>query len=115
MHLYASWLQELAIELRAKQDLLASGNHTVFSVMARFTPLRYWLVSASAIKIYQVSLLAGLGALGLYFIRIGRYQTHSTVAEVAFLIACIPLLAFTSENAFLFTLPVIVLLLGHLN
>ncbi len=113
--LYLSWFQELAIELRAKQDLLADANHTIFSVGARYTPLQYLLTNAAAIKIYQLGMLAGLGSIVLGYIRMGRNLPENTTAEVSFLIACIPLLAFTSENAFLFTAPCIILVLYRIN
>ncbi len=114
-HLYGSWFQELAIELRMKQDLLANANHTIFSVVARYTPLYYVLTSAWVIKIYQLGVLATMGIIILYYIKIGDNEPKNTAAEVSFLIACIPLLAFTSENAFLFTAPCIILLLSRIN
>lgn len=112
-HLYLSWFQELAIELKAKQSLLADGNHTIFSVVARYTPLQHVLNSASAIKIYQFIMLGLIGSLFLLFSRWGHYLPQHKVPELSFLTALIPLFAFTSENAFLFSAPCIIYLLYH--
>lgn len=111
--LYNGWFQELLIELSAKQDLLQSGNHTIFSVLARYTPLQFILTSEAAIKVYQLSLLALIGLYILYFLRAGAGLRQRTVYDVAVLVAFIPLFAVTSLNAFLFTLPCMVLLLYH--
>jgi hypothetical protein len=109
--LYRSWFQELLIEMAAKQDLLQEGNHTIFSVLARYSPLRYLLQTATAIKVYQLVLLAALAGYIWLYIRMGTYLKKNTATEIALLIALIPLFAFTSQNAFLFALPCIVLLL----
>jgi hypothetical protein len=109
--LYKSWFQELLIEMEAKQDLLQEGNHTIFSVLARYSPLRYLLQTATAIKVYQLVLLAALAGYIWLYIRMGTYLKKSAATEIALLIAFIPLFAFTSQNAFLFALPCIVLLL----
>ncbi|MDB5261602.1 MAG: hypothetical protein JWQ14_883 [Adhaeribacter sp.] len=111
--LYLSWFRELAIELAAKQGLLQEGNHTIFSVLGRYTPLKLLLIDAKAARIFQLIILAGIGVLLLYFIRKGRSLPQPAVAEGAVLIGLIPLFAFTSLNAFLFLLPCIVFLLYH--
>ena len=108
VQLNQSWITELTIELSAKQDLMAAANHTIFSVLARYTPLQYLLHTNMAIKVYQVLVLLGIGLLFLYFMWTGRKQNNSLVAEMAFLTTLIPMFAFTSQNAFLFTLPAIV-------
>lgn len=112
-NLYASWLQELFIELQAKQSLIAEGNHTIFSIVARYTPVQYLLTSAAAIKIYQLLLLGIIGSLFLLFVRWGRHLPQPKIPELAFLIALLPLFAFTSENAFLFTAPCFIYLICH--
>lgn len=114
-HLYVSWFRELAIELAAKQSLLTAGNHTVFSVLARYTPLKFLVLNATAARIYQVIILALIGLSLHYFIRLGRKLQYPLVAEGAVLIALIPLFAFTSMNAFLFALPCLVYLLYYFS
>ncbi len=111
-HLYLSWWNELAIELNTKQNLLVSSNHTIFSVLARFTPLKFVLVNEVVQKVYQLFILLGLGFAFLKF-STKQSQQGKTINEFSFLIALIPLLAFTSENAFIFELPVILLLLYY--
>ena len=110
--LYLSWFNELAIEMKMKQDLLAAGNHTIFSVLARYTPLQLLLPNAQAVKIYQLIVLGSIATCFLLFIKSSRKEWQNYyVAEMAFLIAFIPMLAFTSYNAFLFATPCIVILL----
>ena len=110
--LYLGWFNELAIEMKMKQDLLAAGNHTIFSVLARYSPLKLMLTNAQAIKIYQLIVLGIIAGSFLLFIKLSRKRLPNYyVAEMAFLIAFIPMLAFTSYNAFLFATPCMVILL----
>jgi hypothetical protein len=111
-HLYQSWQNELAVELSAKQNLLADANHTIFSVVARYTPTRFMLTTAHSQKIYQLIVLVLIG-IGFLFFSLRQRKKEATLSEFSFLIALIPLLAFTSENAFLFELPVIMILTYH--
>ena len=110
--LYLSWFTELAIELKAKQNLLEPGNHTIFSVFARYSPVQLVLTNAQTIKFYQILLLSILGGCFLLFTRLRRKEYSGFfVAEMAFITALIPMFAFTSQNAFLFTTPSIIVLL----
>ncbi|WP_266205333.1 glycosyltransferase family 87 protein [Pontibacter kalidii] len=111
--LYKGWLQELVLEMNAKQELLKSGNHTIFSVLARYTPIQYLLQSDAAIKVYQVVVLALIGGFVLYFVRAGEKLKNNFVSDVALLVALIPLFAVTSLNAFLFALPCMVVVLSN--
>lgn len=106
---YQLWINELLIELSHKQGLLNDANHTVFSVFARYTPVRYLVGSVAATKIYQLLMLGGLGILFYWFTRIktsnssAAQQEYNFLIEFSLLVACIPMLAFTSENAFIYT------------
>lgn len=111
-HLYQSWQNELVVELSAKQNLLADANHTIFSVVARYTPIKFMLTTSFSQKIYQLIVLALIG-IGFLFFSLRQRKKEGTLNEFSFLIALIPLLAFTSENAFLFELPVIIILTYH--
>jgi hypothetical protein len=111
-HLYQSWQNELAVELSAKQNLLADANHTIFSVVARYTPIKFMLTTALSQKIYQLIVLVLIG-IGFLFFSLRQRKKEATLNEFSFLIALIPLLAFTSENAFIFELPVIIILTYH--
>ncbi|AKD04502.1 glycosyltransferase family 87 protein [Pontibacter korlensis] len=111
--LYQGWIQELLIEMSAKQELFASGNHTIFSVLARYTPIKFLLFNETAIKVYQLTLLACIAGFVLYIVRQGESLKQNILIDVAVLTALIPLFAFTSLNAFLFTLPCIVILLYY--
>ncbi len=113
--LYDGWINELMIEMSGKQDLMADANHTIFSVLARYTPLQYLLTSPFSQKFYQL-LVLGIMALGfLKFMKKGEFIPFSFTSEFALLCSWIPLLAFSSQNAYLFTLPLIVYLMFHFD
>jgi len=115
--LYTSWINELGIELGNKLDLLAAGNHTIFSVLARSTPLRYLHWGDTGRIIYQLVILAILGSLFAYQI-LKNKRKNKIILIFIMLIAIIPLLAFTSYNAFIFCLPLITCLMfqfGRMN
>lgn len=109
--LYKSWIHELLVELGNKQDLFAKGNHTIFSVLARYSPLQFILGSDLVQKIYQLVILASIGIL---FYKLEKKQ-QSILAEMAVLIILIPLFAFTSKNAFIFAMPLSLYLLSHIK
>ena len=107
------WINELTAELGHKQGMLQSANHTMFSVFARYTPLRLITFTPMIIKIYQVILLGLMSVLILVFIWKGKRIENNYVSEFALLICVIPLLSFTSQNAFGFaTLMVFILLVN---
>ena len=108
--LYTSWYHELSLELGSKQELMSAGNHTIFSVLARHTPIGYFPLGGITRNIYQavVMLMLGLLFLRAYF---RRPVPNRASRLYIVLIAIIPLLAFTSYNAFIFTLPLLIYLL----
>jgi hypothetical protein len=106
---YQLWISELQIELSHKQGLLENANHTIFSVFARYMPIRFILVNNTISFIYQLVMLTGIGIFFLWFtkinsknISIAQQEYHSSI-EYSLLVSLIPLLAFTSENAFIYT------------
>ena len=109
--LYAAWFNELGIEMAAKQALTADANHTIFSVLARYTPIRYALVSDTAQTLYQLTVLGMMGLAFLWYMRRGRDTEKAFIGELALLAAWIPLLAFTSQNAFIYTMPLAIYLI----
>jgi len=106
--LQKAWFHELAVELGRKQDLFADANHTIFSVLARFTPLKFVLINETFQRIYQIVVLLLLGIAFLVFDR----KNKSELASVSVLIIFMPLFAFTSKNAFLFAMPLAMYLLA---
>ncbi len=102
LSIYQGWIKELLIELSHKQSLLSDSNHTIFSVVARYTPIKYLINSEILAKLYQLTLLGVIATIYFFFQKKGK-DKFSFVADLSFLIALIPLLAFTSENAFCFT------------
>ena len=101
---YSAWINEITIEMGHKQALLANANHTIFSVVARFTPLRFLLSDPGYVPFYQLVILT---ALMFFFYKTFKLSSmcktaDHTVLDFYLIIGFIPLLAFTSENAFVF-------------
>ncbi len=110
---YSNWFGELSIELSQKQDLLQDGNHTIFSVLARYTPVRFLDMTPMLSMVFQSIILILISIVIIFLIRRGRDLEDSMILESSFLIALIPLLSFTSYNAFGFLeLAVILMLLN---
>ncbi len=107
------WINELAVELGNKQSILQSANHTVFSVIARFSPLSLVSFTPVIIKIYQIIVLVIIGILVLVFMKKGKGIENNSIAEFALLISIIPLLSFTSQNAFGFAGLLVFILLAN--
>ncbi|MCP4550485.1 MAG: DUF2029 domain-containing protein [Bacteroidetes bacterium] len=97
---YNLWFNELGYELAKKQHLLANGNHTIFSVLARYTPLRLLEYTPIISKIYQWTVLVLIGFFILWFINKGKDQNNSEIINFGLIIGIIPLLAFTDTNSF---------------
>lgn len=111
---FSGWLGELGIELSGKQGLLDPGNHTIFSVLARYTPARFIVSGAVEILIFQALALILTGAAFGIIIFKGKNLPGSMALESAMLMGLIPLLAFTSYNAFGFLEAAVVLILFNL-
>ncbi|HSG68062.1 MAG TPA: glycosyltransferase family 87 protein [Bacteroidales bacterium] len=110
--LYGSWFNEISIELGNKQDLLASGNHTLFSVLARYTPLGTLVENPTGQFIYEITVMGIIALLFLW--QMLRNKSRETDRFIyILLIGFIPLLAVTSYNAYIFTLPLILYLMLH--
>jgi hypothetical protein len=118
---YGLWITELKTELSHKQSLLAGSNHTIFSVLARYTPLRWCMGSGMMATLYQVIVLALLAVYGYYFVKVLPRKTgHAnsvrlSVLDLALLTSLIPLLAFTSENAFIYTTVLVFVILLYFH
>jgi len=119
---YQMWINELLVELSHKQGLLDNANHTVFSVFARYTPVRFLVGNIIFDKIYQLMMLGIIALLFIWFTRIkagncsAKQKEYNFFIEFSLLVACIPLLAFTSENAFIYTqMLVFIILLNFKN
>jgi hypothetical protein len=106
---YQLWFTELRIELSHKQGLLENANHTIFSVFARYTPVRLLLIDKTYTFFYQLTMVIVIGISFLWFTVIrsknisSEQQDYFFIIEFSLLVSIIPLLAFTSENAFIYT------------
>jgi len=108
--LYFSWYKELSIELGNKQDLLAVGNHTIFSLLARYTPIGLINLEGTVRILYQALVMLMIGLFFLWYYFRNDVKDRSTRLFII-LVAIIPLFSFTSYNAFIFTLPLLMYLL----
>lgn len=108
-------MTEIKIELQEKQGMLQSANHTIFSVLARYSPLRLITFTPLVTNIYQGAVLCLLAGFIFWMVRRGEDLDRSYLLDFALLIACIPLLSFTSYNAFGFVELLVCLLLYHFH
>lgn len=99
---YRGWFQELLVDLGHKQMLLAPENHTLFSILARFTPFRLLDFTPETVFIFQLAIVGFVALLFLYLLHRGRDFKDNYVWEGAFLISLIPLLSSTGNYAFQF-------------
>ena len=111
----ALWYNELIVELSHKQDLMLPANHTIFSVLARYTFIGILLVTPLSVQIFQFVILALIGILILWFIYLGKQKSFGEISEIALLISLIPLLSFTSQNAFGFAGLLVMIILVYFN
>lgn len=108
--LYQSWHIELGKELKKKQILFAPANHTIFSVIARnLIPQSILAGKIVAKNIFQMTILISIGITFFLFIK----KSKNIVLHFFMLSATIPILAFTSANAFIYVFPLTVLLFSN--
>jgi len=91
---------ELTVALGEKQELLRAANHTVFSVIVRYSPLRLFDLGEVIVALYQAIVLLIIAGLFLYLCKIGKSVENSRIMEMALLISFIPLLTSTDRSAF---------------
>jgi hypothetical protein len=99
---YRHWFHELGVEMAWKQSLLSYANDTIFSLLARYTPLRLLDFTPGVTRIFQLVVSGAIALLFLYMIYRGRTIKDSYVLETGFLAALIPILSFTNNYAFQF-------------
>lgn len=99
---YQHWFHELGVEMAWKQSLLANENDTIFSLLARYTPLRLLDFTPEVTRIFQIAILSVVAFLFLYIYYRGRTIKDSYVLETGLLMALIPMLSFTNHYAFQF-------------
>jgi len=104
---YQLWINELQFELDQKQGLLENGNLTLFSVFARYTPIRLLINNSLISFVYQCIILLIIGVVFIWFTRMNSKDISSDqkqylfAIEFSLLLSIIPLLAYTSVNAFI--------------
>jgi hypothetical protein len=108
---YQNWFRELSVELSAKQGLLADANHSIFSLLARYTPIRLINFTPESTRIFQLAIMAIIGVIFLFLYLKGCKNPRGFVLDYSILIGLIPLLSYTSYNAYGFMELAIVLLM----
>lgn len=114
-NLLIEWMNELTTELGNKQDIAAPRVHTIFSLLIRYTPLYFFSFSSLGTLVYQVIVVLLIGLAIIWFVRIGKGLKFAEAENFALLIALIPLIASTSEDAFLFLFPAILINFRDIN
>lgn len=100
------WIQEMQIELAQKKDLITEGNHTIFSIIARYTPFRYFSSFEFSSIILKALISIFILILNVYFFS----KKPNSTWNLFFFLSWIPLLSYTSDNAFgAYSLPLIVM------
>lgn len=107
------WFHEISVEMGQKQAVGAMFNHTIFSVLYRYSPLRFIELSGSMEMVYQLLVLITLGVLIYFFIRKGEGIENRQVTEWSLLMALMPLLAPANYNTFLLAALAMVVLMVH--
>lgn len=97
---YHLWFKEMGYELTEKRNILATGNHTIFSIIGRYTPIRLIEFTPLFIRIYQAIILLLVGFFVLWFINKRKTDVHAEIPNFALMTGIIPLLAFTDLNSF---------------
>jgi hypothetical protein len=105
------WIQEIIAELGNKQDLLSKGNNTAFSVLVRYTPLRWVNWTSGATLVFQMVLLLVISGLFLLLRKVAGSYEGLVPVELALVLCLIPLLAYTNRNLYIFNGMVSALLL----
>jgi hypothetical protein len=95
------WFQEMAVEIGGKQQLDAMSNLTVFSVIYRYTPMRFMELSAPGALVFQGVVLILMGVATWWFMLRGTDVKKKEVAEGALLIGMMPLIAPANYNTYL--------------
>jgi hypothetical protein len=110
-----NWIQEMKIELSNKKDLLMGGNHTIFSIVGRYTPLFYFLKQEMFQKIFKIVILFCIGISVLWVQSKLSKISKSDLWTWFVILSWIPLISYTSDNAFgAFCFPLILLTLCFL-
>jgi hypothetical protein len=107
-----NWINEMKIELSNKKDILAEGNHTIFSILGRYTPL-FWILKQEFIqKYYKLIVLCSIGLSILWVLWEHKKNSKTLLWTWLVLLSWIPLLSYTSDNAFgAFCFPLILITL----
>ncbi len=95
-----AWYSEIAVELGKKADLFQAGNHTLVSVLARYSPLAYLRPGPQVMTVYEYTVLGLVVALALWLVQKGRNVKNGAVLDFAFFLVLAPLLSYTNSNGF---------------
>jgi len=114
-HQYRSQGKTFETEFNQKADVGTPGNHTVSSVLVRYSPMRFLSRTTGMVVALHGVVLALIGVAVLWLIKRGRHLPDGHVLEFAALIALIPLLSSTAYSAFGFVQLAVFLLLFNFH
>ncbi|MFA6000875.1 MAG: glycosyltransferase family 87 protein [Thermoleophilia bacterium] len=109
------WIGTVCDELGVKQDLLQAGNHTIYSMLARYSPLAVLPSDSPFFKVFPFVVVLAIGCAVLWLFIKERGVQNPEALEFALMLALMPLITYTTDNAFCFTALAVVLLLYHFN
>lgn len=105
------WIGTVFDELGVKQDLLQAGNHTAYSMLARYSPLAFLPSDSPFFKVFPFVVILGIGCAVLWLFVKDRGVRNPEALDFALMLALMPLITYTTDNAFCFTTLAVVLLL----
>jgi hypothetical protein len=112
---YRGWADRIGEEMAKKTALLAPANHTLASLLARYTPLRAVAEAPGASAALRLGVVALLALALLWYVLRGRELERPLAGDFAALLTVVPLLAFTNYNAFGSTMLAATVLLWNLG
>ena len=112
---YRSQVRTFETEFNQKAAVATPGNHTVFSVLVRHSPLSLLSWTSDRVVALHGVVLALVGVAVLWLIKRGRHLPDGHVLEFAALIALTPLLSSTAYSAFGFVQLAVFLLLFNFH
>ncbi|MFA5809772.1 MAG: glycosyltransferase family 87 protein [Thermoleophilia bacterium] len=109
------WISTVFDELGVKQGLLEAGNHTVYSMLARYSPLAVLPSDSPFFKVFPFVVVLAIGCAVLWLFVKDRGVRNPEALDFALMLALMPLISYTTDNAFCFTALAVVLLIDNFD
>ena len=109
------WIGTVFDELGVKQDLLQAGNHTIYAMLARYSPLAVLPSDSPFFKVFPFVVVLAIGCAVLLLLVKDKGVRNPEALDFALMLALMPLITYTTDNAFCFTALAAVLLLYNFD